>query len=114
MEMYTIHAADGALLLEIQNSGSQFFSAGEVQFSPTPVNVTVYIAAAIIISTPLIFEKGVCRWNRIPPAGWATSATHSPDRDSVILLTSDPKHLFCINRANENILAGKFKIAGIW
>lgn len=100
--VYGFNAADGALLWKFKTVGHSFFPRGEVQFSPTPVNVTVYIAARDYNLYAIDFEKGVCRWNREFPAGWATSVTHSPDRDSVILLsTSDPKHLFCINRANE-------------
>jgi len=100
--VYGLNADDGALLWKFKTVGHSYFPRGEVQFSPTPINVTVYIAARDYNLYAIDFEKGICRWNREFPAGWATSITQIPERDSLILLsTSDPKHLYCINRASE-------------
>ena len=100
--VYGFEAANGNLLWKFKTVGHSYFPKGEVQFSPTPVNITVYIAARDYNLYAIDFEKGVCRWNREFPPGWATSITHLPERDSLILLsTSDPRHLYCINRANE-------------
>lgn len=100
--VYGFDAASGSLLWKFKTVGHSYFPKGEVQFSPTAINITVYIAARDYNLYAIDFEKGVCRWNREFPAGWATTVSYTPDRDSLIILgTSDPKHLYAINRASE-------------
>ncbi len=100
--VYGFNAADGNFLWKFKTVGHSYFPKGEVQFSPTAINITVYIAARDYNLYAIDYEKGVCRWNREFPAGWPTTVSYTPDRDSLIILgTSDPKHLYAIHRASE-------------
>lgn len=100
--VYGLNAADGNFFWKFKTVGHNFFPKGEVQFNPTSINVTVYISSRDYNLYAIDYEKGVCRWNREFPAGWPTSVSYTPERDSIIILsTSDPKHLYAINRATE-------------
>ncbi len=100
--VYGLNTTDGNFLWKFKTLGHTYFPKGEVQFNPTAINVTVYIAARDYNMYAIDYEKGLGRWNREFPAGWATSISYTPERDSLIILgTSDPKHLFAINRATE-------------